>query len=134
LEGRKMTKRILIAVVLGVAAGVGTGAWGASQAGPIPPDVWIHAGDSDGDGLLDTFEASHGLDSQKVDTFGDGVPDESRLAADGRTLWEVQEAEPNVGAAGGSGGGRHGGCGATGIEALLMLGVLHFILKMRRGV
>jgi hypothetical protein len=67
---------------------------------PIPPrvssllpDVWVHEGDSDGDGLTDEFEVRHGLDPRKVCTFLDGVPDEQRIAPDGRTYGEIQEAE-----------------------------------------
>jgi hypothetical protein len=67
---------------------------------PVPPrvtsllpDVWVHEGDSDGDGLTDEFELQHGLDPRKVCTFLDGVPDEQRTAPDGRTYGAIQEAE-----------------------------------------
>jgi hypothetical protein len=57
------------------------------------PDVWVHEGDSDGDGLTDEFELRHGLDPRKACTFDDGVPDEERIAPDGRTYGAIQEAE-----------------------------------------
>jgi len=58
---------------------------------PLPPDRWEHPGDSDGDGLLDEFEAAMGLDPRKACSFPDGVPDENRLDSKGRTMWEAQE-------------------------------------------
>jgi PKD repeat protein len=84
----------------------------------IPEDVWDHPGDSDGDGLSDTFEAAHFTDPALADTDGDGEPDESELDGLGRTLWDVQES----GAATAPGdGGSSGSCGALGAEALLAL-------------
>jgi len=88
---------------------------GAFQSGPgsLPPDVWVHDGDSDGDGLTDAFEIAHGLDPHKTTSFTDGTPDEARLDASGRTMWEVQEAQKASTAS--------GACGATGLEVLLCL-------------
>ncbi len=90
----------------------------ASQA-PLPPDVWDHSGDADGDGLFDAFEATVLTDPADPDTDGDGEPDESELAPDGRTLWEAQQTAG--GSAPSGGGGSGGGCGATGLELLGLL-------------
>jgi hypothetical protein len=64
--------------------------------GPVMPYEWVNKGDSDGDGLVDTFEAAQGLNAENIDTFDDGVVDESRVVGDGRTMWEVQEGIPAV--------------------------------------
>ncbi len=91
-------------------------------AAEVPEDVWDHPGDGDGDGLFDDFEAANGLDASKADTDGDGEMDETELAADGRTLWEAQgDWAPSAGGDEGSDGG---GCGATGMEVVLVLGLL----------
>ena len=58
----------------------------------LPDDVWEHPGDTDGDGLLDAFEAANGTDGSSADSDGDGTPDETELDSLGRTLWDVQEA------------------------------------------
>jgi hypothetical protein len=63
------------------------------RSGSISPDIWVHEGDSDGDGLMDEFELRHGLDPRKACTFDDEVPDEERIAPDGRTYGAIQEAE-----------------------------------------
>ncbi len=86
--------------------------------GMLDPGVWMHEGDSDGDGLRDEFEEAHGLDPRLVDTDGDGEVDETETAPDGLTFWEAQlgqEPSPE----GGDGGDR--GCGAVGLEALCLL-------------
>lgn len=91
------------------------------QGGPVgslPEDMWVHEGDSDGDGLRDEFEIRHGLDPRNAKSYPDEVVDETRQVPDGRTLWAVQEAE-QAGAAGASDGG--GSCGALGAEVLLVL-------------
>jgi PKD repeat protein len=91
--------------------------------GPLAAGAWSHAGDSDGDGLLDSFEATVSTDPQNPDTDGDGTPDEAELDSTGRTLWDAQLAGPGPTPAGGGGGGG-GGCGATGIEAILIMGIV----------
>ena len=91
-------------------------AFATVQDGSVAPDVWVHEGDSDGDGLSDAFEFAHGLDPHKVSSFADGIADESRLDSSGKTMWEVQQA-----AAASHGGGA---CGLTGIEVLVLLGIL----------
>jgi len=92
-----------------------------AQDAVLAPDAWTNAGDADGDGLRDDFEIAQGLDPAKADSFGDGVADENRLAPDGRTLWEVQKAS----AAAPSGDGGGGACGAMGLDALILLALLH---------
>jgi hypothetical protein len=99
-----------------------------SHAASIPEDVWDHPGDSDGDGLSDTFEAAHFTDPALADTDGDGEPDESELDGLGRTLWDVQES----GAATAPGdGGSSGSCGALGLELCIALG-LSRLLRLRQ--
>lgn len=92
----------------------------------LPPDVWVSDGDSDGDGLKDDFEARHGLDPQQAISHPDGIPDEDRLGADGKTLWEAQSSEQRRSPPGGG----SGGCGLLGLEALAVLAVLR---RARRG-
>jgi hypothetical protein len=86
------------------------------QDAPVAPDAWVHQGDSDGDGLSDEFELAHGLDPHRVSSFADGIADEDRIDASGKTLWEVQQAAATP--------ERGGACGLTGIEVLVMLGFL----------
>lgn len=107
----------VLALAIGIAAAAPDGAPNVS--GPLSPDVWVHEADSDGDGLTDAFEVAHGLDPLKASSFADGTPDEFRRGPDGRTMWEVQESEKGSAAAVGRAGG--GACGATGLEALLVL-------------
>lgn len=102
---------------------------GASQDGPIAPDVWVNEGDMDGDGLRDEFELRNGLDPNQAASFADGTFDEDRLDAGGKTMFEVQKAEAEAAAAGGE-GGSGGKCGLTGMETLLVLGLL--ALRRRR--
>jgi hypothetical protein len=105
-------------------------------AGPVPADTWWHAEDrdgdgveelvdSDGDGLWDDFERQHGADPLRPDTRGGGESDEYIRAADGRTLWEVQEGLPAGG--GGSDAGDDGGgsqCGSIGFDLMWPLALL----------
>ena len=100
-------------------------AFAAVQDGSLAPDVWVHEGDSDGDGLSDAFELAHGLDPHKVSSFADGIADESRLDSSGKTMWEVQQAE----------GGSHGGgaCGLIGLEGLLLLAIGSGRFRASRG-
>jgi hypothetical protein len=98
----------------------------ALAAASLDPDAWEHAGDADGDGLLDDFEAAHGTSPTDPDTDGDGVPDEAELAPDGRSLWEVQEA-------GDPGPGPASACGATGAEVLLLFAMLALRRRRFRG-
>lgn len=93
------------------------------QDGSLTPEAWVHAGDTDGDGLQDGFELARGLDPDKVDTFGDGTPDESRTDGSGKAMWEVQESE-NALPAGDGGVGGGGACGALGMEALAAVSLL----------
>jgi len=89
----------------------------------LPEDAWDHAGDADGDGLLDTFEAANFTDPALADTDGDGDPDEAELDGLGRTLWDVQEASVSPSGTSGDGDGS-GGCGATGLEAVVVFALL----------
>ncbi len=113
-----MKVKILMAGALLGAAGA---AWGIlTQGGAgLGAEVWIHEGDTDGDGLRDAFEIRQGLDPNKVESFADGIPDEHRLDASGKTMFEIQEAEQDAASAGGdgSGGGR---CGLLGAEILIV--------------
>lgn len=110
---------------------LGYGWAGAAHDEPLAEDAWHHEGDADGDGLSDAFETAHGLDPAKADTFGDGTPDESRVDASGKTMFEMQAAEQNPSAAGEVGGGG-GGCGALGMEVACFWLVLGF-LRRRAG-
>lgn len=104
-----------------------------SQEAALAPDAWVHEGDSDGDGLTDAFELAHGLDPKKISSFADGVSDENRLDASGKSMWELQQMEAAAPAApspaSGSGGGT---CGLTGWEGVLLSG-LAWALRRRRG-
>ena len=86
--------------------------------------------DSDGDGMRDGDEVAYGLDPLNGDQDGDSVPD-------GRNDWNgngtdnqtdiaggVNPGMPPGPAPAGGGGGSGGGCGATGFEAVLLLGLL----------
>jgi len=80
------------------------------KVGPLAADEWLNDGDSDGDGLLDSFEIEQGLDPDNADTDADGIADEAETDVDGTDLWDVQENlvsdEPDdTPAGGGSGGG-----------------------------
>jgi len=129
------TRKIGIGGVLVGLGALATGVAAAWQGVPPPlaPKVWVHEGDTDGDGLTDAFEAAHGLDPGKVASFADGTPDESRPTSDGRTMWEVQKAEQETAAAAAGGdGGSGGACGLFGVEALILLGLLGVAKKRRR--
>ncbi len=92
--------------------------------GPLPPDVWEHPGDTDGDGLYDGFEPTYALDPLLPDSDLDGTWDENELVPDGRTMWETQQSQAPSAATGGGGGGDSSSCGATGLETLLFLLIL----------
>jgi CubicO group peptidase (beta-lactamase class C family) len=104
-------------VVLVKAASSGTLGLLAVAQDVADPGLWEHPGDTDGDGLSDEFEVAHGTSPSDADSDGDGMPDESELGPDGRTLWEVQEAESS----GGPPAGDSSACGATGAELILVL-------------
>ncbi len=118
-------------VIVQPAASLAVGVPPAFVAGPLPAGQWDHAGDSDGDGLSDSFEVARGLDPAAADSNGDGTPDENSLAPDGRTWWDVQAGGSSAPSSS-SGGGGGGGCGATGIEALILLGLVR-IRRTRAG-
>src|SRR5262245_46854980 len=102
--------------------------WAAGQGG-LAPDTWVNEGDMDGDGLKDEFEVRHGLDPTKTESFADGIPDEDRLAPDGRTMWDLQNAESSTPVAGAGSGGA---CGALGAEGVALAGLL--VLLLRRSL
>jgi hypothetical protein len=102
----------------------------AFEEGPVPADRWQNEVDLDGDGLTDDFETANGLDPDSPDTDGDGVPDESALAPDGRPFGDVQAGVAAVGSVAGEDGGG-GRCGSVGLDLLLPLGLL-WILRRRR--
>lgn len=87
-----------------------------STAKSLESDVWENAGDTDGDGLRDGWEAAFGTDPEKADSDGDGNPDETELDALGKTLWEAQGIPAAAGDDGGS-----SNCGLLGAELLLLL-------------
>lgn len=101
-------------------AGMAAWAWAGGD-GMMAPEAWHHDGDADGDGLLDGFETSRGLDPEKAVSFADGIVDESRQGPDGRSMWEIQEAETLALAAGSRADGGGASCGLLGIEVLLVL-------------
>lgn len=88
------------------------------ELGPIDPGAFESPGDSDGDGLLDSFEAAQGLDPANAFTKASGVPDEVALHPGGATCFEVQLSGSAPESGGGGGGGARG---LTGLEALLLL-------------
>jgi hypothetical protein len=99
------------------------------QQGPLASDAYSNPGDSDGDGLYDSFEQAEGLNPADIFTRATGVPDEVALHPSGRTYFEVQSGGPTSagGGEGGGSGGGGGGCGALGLEGALLL------LLRRRG-
>jgi hypothetical protein len=84
--------------------------------------------DTDGDGMTDAFEATHGFDPLDPDQDRSGTPD-------GQDDWDL-DGTPNAsdsspgpvpgggGPAPSSSGGRNGGCGATGLEVILLLALV----------
>jgi len=84
----------------------------------IPAYAFVSPGDSDGDGLTDSFERSVGLDPFNIYTKATGVADEAALAPDGKTYFEVQSESS-------SGGAGHG-CGLLGLEVLVLAWVRRF--------
>ena len=116
-----MKNRLFLRSATWVLLGLLNAALGAAQSGSgtLPPGAWVHEGDSDGDGLSDAFETAHGLDPSKASSFADGIPDENRRDVEGRTMWELQEAEKASAPASAMSGS--GACGATGLEVLLSL-------------
>ena len=77
--------------------------------------------DTDGDTLSDGAEVNtHGTDPLNVDTDGDGYNDDVEIAQGTNPL----NPGSFPGSGGGSGGGSSsGGCGATGLEVFLLLGL-----------
>src|SRR5687768_13114543 len=100
-----------------------------SEPRQLAPEAWVSDGDADGDGLKDDFEIRNGLDPDKAESFADGVPDEDRLAPNGKTMWDLQSAESSPPVAGASSGGA---CGATGLEVLL-LAVVSLVFRPKSG-
>ena len=90
----------------------------------IPSYSFVSPGDSDGDGLSDAFELSVGLDPFNAFSKATGVPDEVALDPSGKTYFEAQAG--STPSRSGSGGG---GCGLTGIDALLLLFVVRRLRK-----
>jgi len=68
--------------------GTKSGPVSAPAAGTVIEDTWFNAGDSDGDGLPDAFEATLSLQLYNTDTDDDTIPDENEIGADGKTLFE----------------------------------------------
>ena len=90
--------------------------------------------DADGDGMPDGFETANGFDPADGDQDGDGIPD-------GQNDWDgdgvINQSDPTPGSVpggttGGGGSGGGGGCGATGFEAILVLGLLAAIRGIKR--
>src|SRR6185436_15925318 len=95
--------------------------------GPAPeaiaPYAFVSPGDSDGDGLTDAFERSVGLDPYNAFTKADGVADEVAIAPDGKTYFEAQSTKAPT----------SGGCGLTGLEVVLLLGLIRLIAARPSG-
>lgn len=99
------------------------------EEGPISQFEFVHDRDADGDGLVDEYEAVSSLSPWDVKTSGLGaIPDEDLLAPSGATRFVDQGPLPQPGQAPvtGTGGGSSGGCGATGLEPLLVLALAAF--------
>jgi hypothetical protein len=101
--------------------------FGAIQEGPIASYAFVSPGDSDGDGLTDSFERTVGLDPFDIFTKASGVPDEVATDSSGRTYFEAQSAASAPSPKSGEGG--TWGCGLTGVEALLLLILCHRLRK-----
>ncbi len=99
--------------------------------GPVLATGWVNEEDGDGDGLKDAFEEQQGLDVAAADTDGDEVPDEAELPQDGRTYWEVQAEGLALKPAAPAGGGRKRVCGATGMESVILPGLLHLLRRRK---
>lgn len=54
--------KMKIAAGLFLAAGLGLAVSQEGSADSPAPEVWVHEGDRDGDGLSDAFEEAHGLE------------------------------------------------------------------------
>ena len=124
-EREMKTMRTGIVVMIALAAGP----WVMCQdesPGQLAPDVWVSAGDSDGDGLKDDFELRQGLDPHQAISFADGSLDEDRIASSGKTMWDVQSSEAPASPPEGGGGG----CGLLGLEALAIAA----LLRRKRGL
>ncbi|MFC1479514.1 Ig-like domain-containing protein [Planctomycetota bacterium] len=50
---------------------------------------WSHTNDTDGDGLGDQFELEYNLNPYCVDTYNDGIPDETRTDEDGNSMFDL---------------------------------------------
>jgi len=87
--------------------------------------------DSDGDGLPDAWEMQHFGDLSQgpnADPDGDGFTNLQEYQAGTDPMDPASTPPP----AGGGGGGDRGGCGATGMETLLILGLLKAFVR-RKG-
>ncbi|HVR82681.1 MAG TPA: c-type cytochrome, partial [Planctomycetota bacterium] len=97
------------------------------EEGPISQTEWVHDQDSDGDGLLDDYEAVKGSSPWVPNSRSAGVSDEDYLLP-GTTTTAFQDqltfAPASAASAGGGGGGGGGGCGFLGFELLLPLALL----------
>jgi len=79
------------------------------------------SGDPDSDGLTNAQEQARGTNPTVADTDGDGASDGQEVASGTDPLNPA--SVPGSTAGGGGGKKKNGSCGATGLEALLVLGV-----------
>lgn len=101
--------------------------------GLLPSNVWVHDLDSDGDGLLDTFELGYGLNPNATDSNGNGIQDEDEIVSDsGMTYFQLQLLMQENGQLPGGGGAGNGG-GGTGGQTPLVIDVVRVSGQVKFG-
>ena len=100
------------------------------EEGPLSRSEFVHDRDQDGDGLHDEYEAVSLLSPWVANTGGVGtIPDEDKTTLSGATRFADQaafEAVPPVGK------GSSGGCGFTGVEPFVLLGLAALLRRRIR--
>jgi len=85
----------------------------------------------DRDGLLNELEEEVGTSPEVLDSSGNRISDDREEGADGRTLEAVQAGDNGATTSPSTGGPPDGACGAFGLEALILLGLLGVAKKRR---
>jgi DNA-binding beta-propeller fold protein YncE len=101
------------------------------EEGPLSRFEFVNDRDQDGDGLHDEYEAVSLLSPWLVNTGGVGtIPDEDKTTAGGATRFDDQTAFEFVPPIGGGSGG--GGCGFSGLEPFVLLGLAALLRRRSR--